>query len=339
MARRWSQRRFVAAEASGFPFSTETTIRIVSLLPSATEIVCDLGLRQNLVGVSHECDFPKGVRDLPVVTSSVIPKNAASNAIDESVRTHLETHSALYSLDVDLLTRLQPDLIVTQALCDVCAVSIDDVNAAVLAMAGESKVVNLEPMCLDDVFETMILVGSAAGIDSRARERVSELKRRVAAVEERTNSAGREPIDVAFLEWIDPPFNAGHWTPELVRIAGGRDRLGNEGQPSMMCRWNDLIELRPDVLCIACCGFELDRVLRDLPLLATRDGWDELPCVRSARVYVFDGNAYFNRPGPRLVDSLEALAYTLYPDLHPRPIDYDDFVVASSVSDDLYAAG
>lgn len=339
MARRWSRRRFVAAEASDFPSSKETTIRIVSLLPSATEIVCDLGLTENLVGVSHECDFPRGVQDLPVVTSSAIPKNAASSEIDESVRAHLDTHSALYSLDIDLLTRLRPDLIVTQALCDVCAVSADDVNAAVLAMAGATEVVNLEPMCLDDVFETIMLVGSAAGIVARARARVTELQRRVAAVAERTNGAGREPLDVAFLEWIDPPFNAGHWTPELVRIAGGRDRLGNEGKPSMMRRWDDLIELQPDVLCIACCGFELDRAFKDLPLLAARDGWDDLACVKAGRVYVFDGNAYFNRPGPRLVNSLEALAYALRPDIHPRPADYVDFVVVPSVSDDLYAAG
>ena len=308
-------------------------------MPSATEIVCELGLTDNLVGVSHECDFPGEVADLPVVTSSVIPKNASSNEIDESVRAHLDTHSALYSLDVDLLTRLQPDLIVTQALCDVCAVSADDVNAAVSAMAGATKVVNLEPMCLADVFETMILVGSAAGIAERARERVTELQRRVAAVEARTHSAGCEPLDVAFLEWIDPPFNAGHWTPELVRLAGGRDGLGNEGKPSSMRRWSDLVELRPDVLCIACCGFDLNRAFEDLPLLAARDEWDDLPCVRSGRVFVFDGNAYFNRPGPRLVNSLEALAHTLHPDVHPRPVDYGDFVVAPSVSDGLYAAG
>ena len=308
-------------------------------MPSATEIVCDLGLRKNLVGVSHECDFPRDVQDLPVVTSSVIPKDASSSDIDDSVRTHLATHTALYSLDVDLLTRLQPDLIVTQALCDVCAVSADDVNAAVTALAGVTEVVNLEPMCLNDVFETMSSVGSAAGIATRARQRISELQRRVDAVQERTNRARREPIDVAFLEWIDPPFNAGHWTPELVRIAGGRDRLGNEGKPSMMRRWTELIDLQPDMLCVACCGFELDRAFEDLPLLAARDGWDELPCVKSGRVYVFDGNAYFNRPGPRLVDSLEALAHTLHPDLHPRPADYADFVVVPSLSDVLYAAG
>ncbi len=308
-------------------------------MPSATEIVCDLGLGENLVAVSHECDFPREVRDLPVVTSSVIPKNATSVEIDESVRAHLDTHSALYALDVDLLTRLRPDLIVTQALCDVCAVSADDVNAAVLAIGGETEVVNLEPMCLSDVFATIREVGRMAGIAARADERVSELQRRVTAVAERTQAAKRDPIDVAFLEWIDPPFNAGHWTPELVRIAGGRDRLGSEGKPSRTRRWDDLMDLKPDVLCIACCGFELSRAREDLPLLAAQDGWDELPCVRSGRVYVFDGNAYFNRPGPRLVDSLEALAHTLHPDIHPRPEDYASFVVTPSLSSGQRAAG
>ncbi len=308
-------------------------------MPSATEIVCDLGLTDNLVGVSHECDFPGDIRGLPVVTSSVIPKNASSAEIDESVRAHLDSHTALYALDVDLLTRLQPDLIVTQALCDVCAVSADDVNAAVLAMDGDAEVVNLEPACLNDVFETMMMVGAAAGIAAQAGERVAELRRRVDAVAGRTQSTVSEPIDVAFLEWIDPPFTAGHWTPELVRIAGGRDRLGNEGKPSTQCSWSDLIELQPEVLCIACCGFELDRASGDLPLLSSREGWNELPCAKSGRVHVFDGNAYFNRPGPRLVNSLEALAHTLHPDLHPRPLDYHDFVVAPPVFGDLYAAG
>ena len=293
--------------------------RIVSLLPSATEIICDLGLGPNLVGISHECDYPVGVQNLEAVTSSVIPKDAPSSEIDRLVREHLSTNSALYQLDLDLLRRLLPDLIVTQALCDVCAVSAEDVEAAVSSLPGRPAVINLEPMCLEDLFTTMLEVGRAAGIERRAATRVAELKGRITAVEERSAAILGERPRVAFLEWIDPPFNAGHWTPELLELAGGLDVLGNAGRPSITLNWDDVAASAPDVLCIACCGFSAERALEDLPILQRRPGWESLPCVRHNRIYVFDGNAFFNRPGPRLVDSLELLAYALHPQVHTVP--------------------
>ena len=185
--------------------------------------------------------------------------------------------------------------------------------------AAPPAVINLEPMCLEDLFTTMLEVGRAAGIERRAATRVAELKGRITAVEERSAAILGERPRVAFLEWIDPPFNAGHWTPELLELAGGLDVLGNAGRPSITLNWDDVATAEPDVLCIACCGFSAERALEDLPILQRRPGWENLPCVRHNRIYVFDGNAFFNRPGPRLVDSLELLAYALHPQVHTVP--------------------
>ena len=313
-------------------------MRVVSLLPSATEIICELGLRSNLVGVSHECDYPLGVRKLPVVTSSVIPKNARSDEIDRLVRDHLKTHSALYLLDLQLLRTLRPDIIVTQALCDVCAVAADHVEDAVRSLPGNPTVINLEPMCLEDMFTTMREVGQATGIIAAAAARVAQLRARIAAVEMRTAAGVSEPVRVAFLEWLDPPFNAGHWTPQLIRLAGGDDCLGNEGRPSVTLSWDDIRAAKPDVLFVACCGFSMERALEDLPILARQPGWEALPCVQNNRVYVCDGNAYFNRPGPRLVDSLELLAHALHPGIHPRPRAYGDSVAHPAATAELRTA-
>ena len=294
-------------------------MRIVSLLPSATEIICELGLGPQLVGVSHECDYPPEVLRIPKVTSSVIPKDAPSAEIDRLVRAHLQTSRALYMLDLDLLESLRPDCIVTQALCDVCAVSSDDVEAAVCSLPGAPTVINLEPSRLEDVFDTIELVGEAAGIRATAKSKVAELKSRVAAVATRTATKIDSRPRVALLEWIDPPFNAGHWNPQLVDFAGGIDCLGNEGMPSRTLDWLEIETAAPEVLFIACCGYSLQRTLADLPILTRQSGWTKLPSTQSGRVYVFDGNAYFSRPGPRLVESLELLAHSLHPHIHPLP--------------------
>ena len=287
-------------------------MRIASLLPSATEIICALGLRDQLVGISHECDYPVSVEGLPRLTSSNIPKNAPSIEIDRRVRDHLRTHDALYSLDLELLENLRPDLIVTQALCDVCAVSSDDVEASVDALPNRPAVINLEPSRLEDVFETIASVGEAAAIPSVAASLISELRERVQAVAKRTAGLTNQPR-VVFLEWIDPPFNAGHWTPELITLAGGIDCLGNAGTRSRTLQWSEIVAARPDILIVACCGFSAHRAAQDAEILTRQPGWNELPCVQSGRVAFLDGNAYFNRPGPRLIDSLELLTKHLHP--------------------------
>jgi iron complex transport system substrate-binding protein len=293
-------------------------IRIVSLLPSATEIVCALGLQKYLVGVSHECDYPAGVAELPVVTTTAIPKGLDSKAIDEKVRELLQTDAALYHLNVDALLALKPTHIVTQAICDVCAVSAAEVEDVTSRLPGNPQVVNLEPMSLQQVLDTFTLIGAATQRESEAASVVQALQARVDIIAERSAEiADKDKPRVAMLEWIDPLFNAGHWTPELVAMAGGIDCLGNLNQPSVGLAADALHEAQPDVLFVALCGFDLSRSEQDLPLLERLPGWADLPCVRDGRVYYTDGNAYFSRAGPRLVESLEVLAHALHPDVHP----------------------
>lgn len=293
-------------------------MRIVSLLPSATEMICTLGLEDRLVGVTHECDFPAFVQGLPKVTRTLIPMDAPSADIDRLVRERLQTDRALYTLDLPVLQGLRPDLIVTQALCDVCAVAEEEVRAAACMLPGGPQVINLEPQTLSQVFAAIRQVAKAAGVDRDADEVVGELTARVGAVVARTAGLRYRPR-VALLEWLDPPFSCGHWSPELVRLAGGVEGLGREGMPSRTLRWDEVLAWQPEVVFIACCGFSVERTLCDLPALQFVPGWQDVPAVRSGRVSVTNGSHYFSRPGPRLVDSLEILAHTLHPDVHPLP--------------------
>jgi len=293
-------------------------MRIVSLLPSATEIICALGLEDQLVGVTHECDFPASVRQLPKVTHTLIPAEAPSGEIDLLVRKRLQADRALYTLDLPVLKALQPDLIVTQALCDVCAVAETEVRAAACTLPGSPRVINLEPETLSAVLASMRQVASSAGVDRYAEEVIAALTARVEAVAARTASLRHRP-HVLLLEWLQPPFSCGHWSPELVRLAGGLEGLGREGRPSRTLHWDEIMAWQPEVVVIACCGFSVERTLHDLPPLEAVPGWQDLPAVRAGRVYVTDGSHYFSRPGPRLVDSLEILAHTLHPELHPLP--------------------
>lgn len=293
-------------------------MRIVSLLPSATEIVCQLGLGDSLVGVTHECDYPPFVGSLPKVTRTLIPHDATSREIDDLVRERLKTQQALYTLDMPTLERLQPDLLVTQALCDVCAVAEAEVTAAACALPGHPRVVNLEPMRLSEVFDGILLVGEAAGIPGRAAEVVAALQARVDRIARLNQSLPHRPR-VVLLEWIDPPFSSGHWSPELVRIAGGIEGIGREGERSRTTEWDEIVRFDPEFLIVACCGFNVERTMLDIPLLMRYPGFRELTCARQNQVFVIDGNAYFSRPGPRLVDSLELLAHTLHPEIHSLP--------------------
>ncbi len=298
-------------------------MRIVSLLPSATEVICSLGLREYLVGVTHECDYPADVVGLPIVTKSIIPHDASSIEIDQLVRSQLETTTALYSLDVELLEQLQPDIIVTQALCEVCAVSEAEIEETICQLSKNPKVLNLEPMCLKDVLDTLLLVGEETGQQDFTDGVIKALNHRIDRVRALTENHIEKSAypKVAFLEWIDPPFNAGHWTPELIEMAGGIDCLGNKHRPSETTLWDDVLEAQPDVMFIACCGFSMERAAKDIPILQSNEGWKDLPCVKNKRVYLSDGNSYFNRPGPRLVDSLEIIANALHPDVHILGID------------------
>jgi iron complex transport system substrate-binding protein len=293
-------------------------MRIVSLLPSATEIICALGLEDQLVGVTHECDYPASVRRLPKVTRTLIPTDASSAEIDRLVRERLGGQSALYSLDGEMLERLAPDLIVTQALCDVCAVAEEEVRNAACLLPNGPPVLNLEPETLDEVLKCIGDVAAAARVPARGAEVIAALRARVDAVTARSAHLSHHPR-LALLEWLDPPFSTGHWNPQLVRLAGGVDMLGQEGAKSRTLRWEDVIASQPEVVLISCCGFTTERAMQDVPLLERVPGWDDVPAVRNGRVFVTDGAAYFSRPGPRLVDSLELLAHVIDRRVHPLP--------------------
>jgi iron complex transport system substrate-binding protein len=294
-------------------------LRVVTLLPSATEIVCALGFEEHLVGVSHSCNFPPGIADRPAMTSTHVPYDKDSVTIDNYVREHLTGHEALYDLDLDRLREARPDVIVSQTLCDVCAVSTGDVLAAIRSLPSKPALVDLNPNTLSDVLDDIVRVGVHLGAADTAEQLVANLRARCDAVAGRSAAiSARDRPRVAFLEWLMPPFSGGHWNPELVELAGGIDVLGAPGQASSTLSWEDVAAAKPDVLFIACCGFRADRALEDVRKIGNTRAWRQLPAVKNGRFYVADGNAYFSCPGPRLVDGLEIMAHALHPDRHPR---------------------
>jgi iron complex transport system substrate-binding protein len=288
-------------------------MRVVSLLPAATEIVAALGRVDDLVGVSHECDWPPEVAARPRVTRCEIHGNAlASDAIDRWVTDRLAATGTLYALDEALLRELRPDVILTQRLCDVCAVGYGTVTAVAATLPGPPHVVNLEPSSVADVLQDIRNVGVALGMPERAEEVVAALAARLDAV--RATTAGAPRRRCVLLEWVAPPFRSGHWGPELVAIAGGVELLGRAGEDAARIAWDDVRDAAPEVIVVACCGFDVERTLADVPQLRALPGWDALPAVRAGEVYVVDGSAYFSRPGPRIVDSAEMLGEILHPD-------------------------
>jgi iron complex transport system substrate-binding protein len=286
-------------------------VRIVSLLPSATEIVCALGLADSLVGVSHDCDFPPEVVGKPVLSQAVVTSDLPSGAIDACIRAHVHRGSSVYHLDGSRLAALRPQLILTQHLCAVCAPSYTLVTEVAGRGDGQPTIVSLEPRGLEDILDTVRLVGDLTGRRPQADRLVAELAARIDRV--RRATAGRGRPRVVCIEWLDPIFIAGHWVPEMVEAAGGVDALGRRQQPSCVIPWEDVVAARPEVLVVMPCGFDVARTRREIHLLTGRPGWADLPAVRHGRVYLTDASAYFNRPGPRIATGVEILAQILHP--------------------------
>jgi len=287
-------------------------MRIVSLYPAATEIVCGLGLQSSLVGVSHECDFPVEIQALPRVTRCLIPADATSGEIDRIVSERMAQQLPLYEVDRQLLLELKPDLVITQSLCRVCAINENDIAEA-LDPAHPTVVKALSATTLAEVLESIETLGFLVERVAKAREMIDALKDRVSRVQVAIETSRSRPR-VVMLEWLDPLFSAGHWSPELIRLAGGEEVLGEAGQLSKKIGWQDVIQARPDVLLIACCGYDIERTKVDMDHLVSKAGFADLPAVRGGRVFLGDGNAFFNRPGPRLVDTLEMVAECLHPE-------------------------
>ena len=284
--------------------------RIVSLLPSATEIVYALGLADRLVGVTHECDFPEAARAKPRLTASALPPAANAAEIDRHVRTSIHAGSSLYALDSALLDSLAPDLIVTQELCVVCAVSYEIVARAAKRVRSDPRVVSLEPSSLEDVFANIETVGALTGTERAAGTVVAGLRARLAALA--THVAGRPRPRTLVLEWTDPPMSGGHWTPGLVELAGGEPVLANPGANSQVIEWDAIVTAAPEAIVVAPCGFDMEATLRAIAELEPNPVWRALRSNQTTRIFALDGNAYVNRPGPRLVDTAELFASALH---------------------------
>ncbi len=285
-------------------------LRIVSLLPSATEILFAIGAGPRVVGVTHECDYPPPARRLPRVTSNAVVAEGESPAsIDRHIQAARHAGSSIYRLDERLLYELRPDLIVTQELCDVCAVAYGEVKRAVRRLPGDVLVLSLEPRSLEDICASVEEVGAVAGCGGRASRVAAAMRQQIAQV------AALDPPDpkprVACLEWTDPIMVGGHWVPEMVELAGGIDPLGIAGTPSRYASWTDIAAARPEVMVLMPCGLDLAHTLELVPSVAARPGFDGLPCAANDRVVAVDGSAYFNRPGPRITQGLSIMAVAL----------------------------
>lgn len=287
--------------------------RIVSLIPSGTEIVAALGCDAQIVGRSHECDFPPGIERAAICTESKVDSSRTSREIEDDVRAKLVDAVSLYRIDADQLRRLEPTLIVTQAQCEVCAVSLRDVEEAVCGLfESQPRIVSLEPMRLDDIWADIRRVGVALGSEKEADELNKSLQRRLDAIRSRSRDLADRPR-VACIEWIDPLMAAGNWVPELVEIAGGENLFGTVGEHSPWMEWEELAAADPDVIITMPCGFDIDRTRTEMAELTSHFGWQSLRAVQDGLVFLVDGNQYFNRPGPRLVESAEVLAEILHP--------------------------
>ena len=290
-------------------------MRIVSLIASSTEIVCALGLEEFLVGRSHECDYPPSVQRLPVCTAPKFRTAATSSEIDRQVKEILEQALSVYHVDAETLESLRPTQIITQTQCEVCAVSLRDVEEAVGTFLGSRpEIVSLQPNALGDVWTDIRRVAEALDVSQRGQELIAGLQARMTAIEQRTQSLPRRRT-VGCIEWIDPLMASGNWMPELVKMAGGHNLFGEAGRHSPRLEWIEVLAANPEVILILPCGFDIARTRQELPVLTRRLGWKSLRAVQEERVYLLDGNQYFNRPGPRLVESLEILAEIIHPEI------------------------
>jgi len=295
--------------------------RIVSLLSSATEILYALDLQDQLAGISHECDYPPAALQKPQVTVSHIDASQSSNQIDEQVRSNLKMRRSLYGLDSELLSELTPDLIITQAQCEVCAIHYDEVLEVVAATdtLAETKILALQPRCWKDVFQDIISLGTAVDCQDKAVQLVEALQGRIDRIAEILERNRVQRPRVVCIEWIEPLMVAGNWVPTLVELAGGINGVSVADVPSQYETWSDVLAFDPEVIVVCPCGFDLHRTRQELPQLQQVAGWQKMAAVKNQRVFLLDGNSHVNRSGPRLVETIEILAHLFHPDQVPAP--------------------
>jgi iron complex transport system substrate-binding protein len=287
--------------------------RIISLLPAATEIVCALGLEENLVGRSHECDFPVSVKRLPVCSEANFPDNLTSAAIDKKVKELLNDALSVYTVKREVIKQLAPDAVITQAQCEVCAVSLKEVEEALEDyLDKQAHIISLQPNSLNDIFGNISEVAADLNVTAKGDQLIGDLKQRVDIVRHKLKFIENKPT-VACVEWLEPMMVSGNWVPELVSIAGGVSILAEAGKHSPFIEWVDIQLQDPEVIIVMPCGFSIERTLREIDILLQMPGFTDLKAVKNNRLYIADGNQYFNRPGPRIVDSIEILAEIIHP--------------------------
>jgi iron complex transport system substrate-binding protein len=291
--------------------------RIVSFLPSATEMVCALGLEDRLVGITHECDYPSSIKKKPIVVRSAVPVETMTQAeIDKSVSEQVQNGLSVYQVDETLLQELAPDLILTQDLCQVCAPSGNEVTQTLNLLPKKPQILWLTPKSLQQIADNLHDIGEATGSVRTADELIATSRATLEKIAEATRKLSSRPR-VFCMEWLDPVYCSGHWVPEMVRIAGGVDELAREGTDSVRIPWDDVQKWAPEVLIIMPCGCHLDKVLELVPRRSPLPGWFDLPAVRQGRVYAVDASSYFARPGPRVVNGTQLLAHLIHPELFP----------------------
>ncbi|WP_240534693.1 cobalamin-binding protein [Pedobacter aquae] len=287
--------------------------RIISLLPAATEIICALGLEENLVGRSHECDFPVSIQHLPICSDAKFTSTGSSKEIDQQVKEILSDSLSIYKIDKALIQELKPDIIITQAQCDVCAVSLKDVEEALADFIGhQTQIISLEPKVLNDVFDDIRKIATATDTMLAAEALIEDLEERKDIIKHKLKFFNEKP-KVACIEWLEPVMVSGNWIPELVEIAGGTSLLAQNSEHSPFVSWDEIAEANPDIMIIMPCGFSISRTMQELNVLLSQPQWSQLQAVKNNKIYIADGNHYFNRSGPRLVDSIEILAEIITP--------------------------
>jgi iron complex transport system substrate-binding protein len=304
---------------------TGPACRIVSFLPSATEMTYALGLGDRLMGVTHECDHPQEARTKPVVVKSILPvETMTQREIDDAVTARLRAGESLYQVDEVLLAEIAPDIILTQDLCQVCAPSGNEITRALAALPSKPEILWLTPKSLNQIFDNVRTLAAATDRVAKAESLITDWQARLRRIETRAQALPYRPR-VFCMEWIDPVYCCGHWVPEMVRIAGGVDALGREGTDSVRLAWDDVLRWAPEVLVVMPCGFGLGKALEHAWQLQTFPGWLDIPAVRDGRVYVVDANSYFARPGPRVVEGTELLAHLFHPDAFDWPGPHDAY--------------
>ena len=290
-------------------------MRICSFLPSTTEIICELGLIDDLIGITHECDFPEAVNSKErVIMSSIDHKTMSSKEIDDLVTENSKNGKSTYLVDKDKLKAANPDIIFTQGLCEVCAVSGNQVLEAVEVLENRPEIISLEPGTVDEVLESIVTIGNATGKSEQAGELVESLKKRIDIIRN-ISLRERDKPRVFCLEWLEPPFVAGHWVPDMVEIAGGDNGLRSKGEQSVKVEWDDILDFAPHYIFVMPCGFNIDKTINEIDAVTSNSIWHQTPASQKGNVYLVDANSYFSRPGPRIVDGIEIIARTIHPDI------------------------